>query len=75
VAVTATTTLTSRLGSGQSTTLVGHCGLLSSGLSWLLHEDAWAKGGGQSNWGRRKRAVRVRVSRVKDVGSKFWESG
>jgi hypothetical protein len=49
VAVTAMTTLTSRLGSGQSMTLVGHRGLLSSGLSWLLHEDAWAKGGGQSN--------------------------
>jgi len=47
--VTATAAITSRLVSGQLATPVGRYGLLSGGLSWPSHEDAWAKGSGWSN--------------------------
>jgi hypothetical protein len=42
--VTVMGALTSRLGSGQSATPMGLRGLLSGGLPWPLHEDAWQEG-------------------------------
>jgi hypothetical protein len=42
-------TVTGRLDSEQPATPMGRRGLLSGGLSWPPHEDAWAKGGGWSN--------------------------
>jgi hypothetical protein len=41
--------LMGRLGSEQPATPMGRRGLLSGGLSWPPHEDAWAKSGGWSN--------------------------